>query len=198
MGPSNERQSAVRAALDEVKRIAARAPLSRERLAEILQHLLVLAAHTDWWQADDYPDPDADERHARYLISEQPDRTLALYLNVMRPGNRIAPHDHTTWATIAAVDGVEFNHLYRRTDDGSEPGVAQLEHFATIEVGPGRGVALLPDDIHAVEIRGEAPIRHLHLYGRALETLDQRVAYDLETGRYAPMAIGVATRRRPD
>ena len=192
---SNERQSAVRSALDQVEQLAARAPLSRERLDEILRHLLALAAHTDWWQADDYPDPDAGERHARYLISEQPDQTLALYLNVMRPGNKIAPHDHTTWATIAAVDGVEFNHLYRRSDDGSEPGVAQLDHFATVEVGPGHGIALLPDDIHAVEIRGETPIRHLHLYGRSLETLDRRVAFDLATGRYAPMAIGVATRR---
>lgn len=195
MSLSSERQSAVRSALEQVKSIATSAPPSRSSLDEILQQLLRLAANRQWWQADAYPDPDDGDRHARYLISEESDQTFALYLNVMRPGNKIAPHDHTTWATIAAVDGVEFNHLYRRADDGSEPGVARLDRFATIEVGPGRGIALLSDDIHAVEIRGETPIRHLHLYGRSLETLDQRVAYDLDTGRYAPMAIGVSTRR---
>lgn len=192
---SAERERAVSSALEEVKRIATRAPVSRESLDEILNHVLDLAAHTAWWQEAEYPGPEAGERHARYLISEKPDQTFALYLNVMRPGNKILPHDHTTWATIAAVDGVEFNHLYRRTDDGSQDGVATLEWVETLAVGPGKGVALLPDDIHAVEIRGEAPIRHLHLYGNALETLDKRVAFDLESGRYAPMKIGVATRR---
>src|SRR5471030_1170081 len=163
MAYSSARDTAVRSALAQVKTIASRAPLNRASLGEILDQLLPLASNKDWWQVGDFPPPEEGERHARYLISEEPDQTFALYLNVMRPGKKIAPHNHTTWATIAAVEGVEFNHLYQRTDDGSQEGVAVLEQVETLEVGPGKGVALLPDDIHAVEIRGEASIRHLHL-----------------------------------
>ncbi|WP_018607193.1 cysteine dioxygenase family protein [Uliginosibacterium gangwonense] len=189
------RQQTVDAALLRVKSIVARGPLDRQALADILQELKALAAQPELWLEADFPPPEEGVRHARYLIREEADKTFALYLNVMKPDNRILPHNHTTWATIAAVEGVEFNHLYTRTDDGSKPGYATLVHERTLEVGPGSGVALLPDDIHAVEIRGDAPIRHLHLYGRALETLTERLSFNLEDKSCSIMSIGVTTRR---
>ncbi|SDC70771.1 Predicted metal-dependent enzyme of the double-stranded beta helix superfamily [Cupriavidus sp. YR651] len=195
MSIAKQRQAAVGDAIESIREIVAKEGVTRDALAEVLTRVEDLAAHADLWNAADYPPPEPGERQARYLIAEDADQTYALYLNVMRPGKRIPPHNHTTWACVAGVSGIEFNDVYARTDDGSQPGVGTLAHVKTVEVGPRSGIALLPDDIHAVEIRGEDVIRHLHMYGRSLETLTDRLTFDLETGRCQVMSVGVQTRR---
>lgn len=196
MSIAPQRDAAVQAALDQIKTLAV-GPVDRPALGRILAILQQLAERPELWSEVDFPPPEAGERQARYLISEEPNQTFALYLNVLRPGKLTPVHNHTTWACIAAVEGVEHNHLYTRLDDGSLPGVARLAFDHTLEVGPGQGVALLPDDIHAVQIHGDAIIRHLHLYGRALETLSERIMFDLDNDTYTIMPIGVTTRRGP-
>ena len=102
------------------------------------------------------------------------------------PGNATKPHDHTTWAVVSAVDGQELNRVYRRTDDGSAPGRASLELEREVMVEPGRGIALMPEDIHSIHTSGTAPAWHLHVYGLALEKLDTRQGFDLEQGTVQP------------
>ncbi|MGN6702016.1 MAG: hypothetical protein ACTHKB_03520 [Burkholderiaceae bacterium] len=193
MSQTQDRKQGVAAFIDAAKRNTSGA-VTRQDLDKVLNDLIDIARREDWWSAQEFPAPTGEELQARYLIHEEPDSTYALYLNVMKPGKKIVPHNHTTWACIAAVEGTESNYLYERTDDGAQPGHATLKQTGVKEVGPGSGIALLADDIHAVRIE-DASIRHLHMYGLALEKLDKRVAFDLDSNTCKTMSVGVKTRR---
>lgn len=167
--------------------------VDRESLNQVMLALVELASHKEWWCLDKYEEPSDDNLQNRYLIHKEPDDGYALYLNVMKPGKKIVAHDHTTWACIAGVVGTETNFIYERLDDGSVPGKATLKQSDTILVVPGSGVALLGDDIHAVKIE-DSVIRHLHFYGRPLEVLNERKAFNLEDNSYTIKDIGVQSR----
>ncbi len=153
----------------------------------ILAEMLDLAGHEALFpQAEFPPPPEGEKGSRRYLLQEDPDGRFAIYLLALNPGNSTKPHDHTTWAVVSAVDGQELNRVYRRTDDGSVPGHASLELAREVMVEPGRGIALMPEDIHSIHTFGAAPTRHLHVYGLALEKLDARQGFDLEQGTVQP------------
>lgn len=192
---NDSRDQATEALLADVQTILENQTLDHDLLAQIRERLIQLAGQSSLWSAHDFPQSAGATLHARYFIAQAGDMTL--YLNVMRPGNKTPPHNHTTWACIAAVSGDEQNYLYERIDDGSVAGKAELRQTAHIIVSPGGGVALMPEDIHHVQIVGNQAIRHLHLYGRPLEMLDERLSFDIEAGTCKVMDLGVKTRKAP-
>ncbi|MCC7429085.1 MAG: cysteine dioxygenase family protein [Alphaproteobacteria bacterium] len=182
-----ERERAIRATMACVRRIEAEQGVSRAALEAIKAELLALAARTPLFPPGDFPPPPAGDRgHRRYVLHQQADGRFALYLNALNPGRGTAPHDHTTWACVAAIEGEGLNRLYAREDDAALPGRARLHLVREVLVRPGQGIALMPDDIHSIHIAGARPARLLHCYGLALEKLHRRVGYDLETGAVLP------------
>ena len=190
---TTNRKTAVNTLLAKAVVIQKERAMSRSSVERIRTALLELAMQREFWNETDYPAPAGDERQNRFLIG-QGESGVSLYLNVLCPGKRIPPHNHTTWACIAGVEGVEENTFFDRVDDGSVPGRAEITTREVVVVGPGAGIAMLGEDIHSVEIKGSQTIRHLHFYGRPLETLDQRIFFDQEAGTYQLMEMSANTK----
>ncbi|MGQ2997603.1 cysteine dioxygenase family protein [Variovorax sp.] len=181
-----QRRIAVDQALADIRAIAAAQPLDRAVLARITARLEKLAANAALFTREDFPPPAASEgvgASTRYRLNPgDGDDDVALYLNSINPGKTSIPHNHTTWATIVAVEGQEENRVYRRTDDGSDPARARLELEREVTVQPGTSIAFLPEDLHSIHVIGDRPTLHFHLYGQPLETLSRRIGVNLETG----------------
>ncbi|MGG5812300.1 cysteine dioxygenase [Falsiroseomonas sp. CW058] len=177
------RSTAVSATIDRIRAIEAEAGVTRPALERIKAELLALAAQEHLFPSHVFPPPAPGQKGAnRYLLQEDAGNRFALYLNALNPGNATKPHDHTTWAVVVAVEGQELNKVYERTDDGSDPEKCELRVREEVMVEPGRGICLMPEDIHSIHTQGDRPTRHLHMYGLALEKLDNRRAFDPETG----------------
>jgi predicted metal-dependent enzyme (double-stranded beta helix superfamily) len=189
-----DRSRLVQALIRGTRAILDAAPLDRTALDRIRANILAIAARRELWREADYPSPEPGEQQNRFLIGQEDADGISLYLNVLRAGKKIPPHNHTTWACVAAVDGIEHNTLYDRLDDGSVPGKAEIRAREVVAIAPGTALAMLPDDVHSVEIKGDQVIRHLHFYGRPLETLDQRLTFDMENGTCKIMRMAVKTR----
>ncbi|AVS74780.1 cysteine dioxygenase family protein [Paracidovorax cattleyae] len=183
---AERRRQAVDAALADVRRLAAQGTPDRAALSAITERLEQLAAHKDLFSRADFPPPAETAgvgASTRYRLNPADgDGGLALYLNSINPGKTTAPHNHTTWAVIVAVEGQEVNRLYERTDDRSDPARARIHVAREFTVQPGAPIAFLPDDIHSIAVVGTEPTLHFHLYGQPLETLTGRVAIDPDTG----------------
>jgi len=154
-------------------------PASLQRIEAALARL---AARHSLFDPQEFPAAPAAGNVALYQLRVQDDDALALYLNVLQPGQQTQPHNHKTWAVIPAIAGQELNRVYRRCDDGSDPTRATLEVVREVTVEPGRSISFMPEDIHSIHGHGSGIIRHLHMYGCPLDKLTQREGFDLQTG----------------
>ncbi|MBR0647064.1 cysteine dioxygenase family protein [Plastoroseomonas hellenica] len=181
------RTAAVAATIERIRAIEADQGVTRASLDAIKTEMLALAAQEHLFPLAEFSPPPAGEKGSRrYLLQEDPNNRFALYMNALNPGNSTKPHDHTTWAVVVAVEGQELNKVYKRFDDGSDPDRCDLRVDHEVMVEQGRGIALMPEDIHSIHTTGDRPTRHLHMYGLALEKLDNRRAFDAETGEVKP------------
>jgi predicted metal-dependent enzyme (double-stranded beta helix superfamily) len=184
MNRQSERQQLVQDTVASIAELFRDREPDRDLLRLASEKLQRLAQASHLFPLSDFPPPSAESgsTSSRYLLSEQPDRQFALYVNTIIPGKFTKPHNHGTWAVIVALSGEELNRIYRRTDDGSDPNRATLEQIREVVVRPGNPIEFMPQDIHSIHVDGTETVRHLHFYGRALDTLIDRVGFDIESG----------------
>ena len=185
---ASDRARAVEAFLAQVRSLLhPGAAASHDTLQPVADALVRLGQRGALFPAAHFP-VDAEHPAQVYRLAEDADGGFALYLSAGVAGKAQPPHDHTTWAVIAGVEGNERNELYRREKTG-DPARDALVHQRTVDVASGSAVVLLPDDVHTIELVGGQDGRHLHFYGRALELLDKRVVFEgAEGGSYRHFA----------
>lgn len=179
-----QRADAVAGTLAAIRAIIHRQGVTAQALEAIKERLCELAARGALFAAESFPAAgDGISDYRRYSLHVDADQQFALYLNVLNPGKNSAPHNHTTWVVVAAVEGEELNRRYRWVGPREPIEAASLALVDSVAVRPGGGIAFMPDDFHSIHIQGEQPARQLHLYGRALETLHERLGFDEVSGR---------------
>ena len=178
---ADDRNEAVSHAIEAIRRIEAEDGVTRPALERIRGELVRLAERAELFPADSFP-LEPDVRSRIYRLSEDADNRFALYMSAGVAGKDTPPHDHTTWAVIAGLRGKEHNRLYRRVDDGSNPGRGEVRHVDTVIVERGSGVCLMPDDIHSIHLEGDPPTLMFHMYGMGLGNLPDRIYFDRNSG----------------
>jgi predicted metal-dependent enzyme (double-stranded beta helix superfamily) len=177
MDREQERASAVKEAVNDIRAIEAAQGVTRDALERMKARLIALAKRTDLFTPEDFPAPPADSERLStlYRIWEDEDHRFALYANAARAGVRSPAHNHTVWAVIVGISGEELNRFYEKAPEG-------VRETGRAVVKQGTGVAFLPDDLHSIHI--DAPALNLHMYGKGLEQLHKREYYKEEEKRW--------------
>lgn len=143
---------------------------------KIIQQVIPLArriANESGWIQESFYECDPDQGFGITVLHEESDHTLLVEAIAWLPGRGVAPHDHQTWGVVVGLDGDEVNVNWRREDDGTKPGYADLVVQNEVSVGPGEVIAFLPDDIHSVRNESEKTSLSLHIYGKTLARIDR-------------------------
>jgi len=171
----------------DLRALAARTDDPARMIEAVRPLALRLAADKRWVRPEHYTCDEA-QGFGVHLLHEEPDHTLAIFAISWLPGRGAPPHNHATWAVVAGVDGPERNTFWKRVDDGSRPGHAEIVQSASKTFGEGEVVSLLPDGIHSVVNETDRVTMSLHLYGKHLNYTG-RSTYDPDTQTEQPFIV---------
>jgi predicted metal-dependent enzyme (double-stranded beta helix superfamily) len=124
-----------------------------------------------------------------FKLHEEVDHSLAIFVVTWLPGEETPPHDHGTWAVIAGLRGRETNHWWKRLDDGSRPGYAELTRAGKARVEEGEVIAMGARRIHSVQNDSRDLSVSLHIYGMHVD-YTERSKFDPGKRTSSPYAFG--------
>lgn len=185
-------RQAARTAMAEVKLILKERGLNEAALESMKEVLVQLTLRDGLFPADVFcPMEHGRNQNILYCLAEDPDGTNALYLSSERhlEDRSTLPHNHLTWAVIVGVEGKELNKLYERTDDGSVPGKGAVRQTSEVELSRGKGICLMPEEIHSVHAKGGNTMLSMHVYGLSMPRQTERIEF---------LADGTTRNRKPN
>ena len=142
------------------------------------------------WFSSDYRVVDEEQGFGLHLLFEEDNHDLAVFVIAWAPGKGLAAHNHKTWAVVSGIEGQEHETNYKRLDDGSKQGFADLEITHEETLYPGKAVCCLPEDIHSVWNNGDKIAVSLHTYGRHLNHTGRSV-FDVAAKTESPCIVKV-------
>lgn len=150
----------------------------RSGLAEVRDHLEKLLHNPDLLKTH-LGDPPPYTRLT--TIGHDPETDVHVLVHGREKGSTSSVHDHgPCWVVYGSYSGRTDITLYRRTDDGREPGRASLEKKDLQHLSPGVVYPYLPGQIHSTHaVEGPAVVFRFLSYD--LEKVE-RYRYSLEKG----------------
>jgi len=136
------------------------------KVAEKVKPFAKKLAAAPGWLKPEHRTANEKQGFGVYLLHEEPDHDLAVFVLTWLPDRGTMPHNHMTWAVVAGIEGEEHEVEWSRTDDGSKSGSAKIEKTGEVTLKPGQVSACKPEDIHSVWNTGTEMSISLHTYGR--------------------------------
>jgi len=117
--------------------------------------------------------------YGRYMLHRAPLFNVSTV--VWGPGDTAKAHNHDTWGLVGVVENELQETRFRRRDDGSKEGYAELEITGTNCNAAGMVSTLLPpgDDIHEMLNVTQKNTVEVHVYGKDLANM-KRLRFDPE------------------
>jgi predicted metal-dependent enzyme (double-stranded beta helix superfamily) len=133
-----------------------------DRIKPLAKHL---ATNTSWLKLE-HRKCDEAQGFGVHLLHEEENHDLAVFVLSWLPDRGTMPHNHKTWAVVAGIEGKEHEVEWKRMDDGSKSGHAELEKRRELTMGAGDVTVCMPESIHSVWNTGDKLSLSLHTYGR--------------------------------
>lgn len=176
--------------VEDLRRIQATVSDELEILHQVRPLALKAVQAKDCWLTEKLYGASEEQGFGVHMLHEEPDHSLAVMAIAWLPGRGAAPHDHGTWAVVAGVDGPERNDFYKRVDDGTQTGHAELRKVGQNVYSEGDVVAMPSGMIHGVWNDGDSVSVSLHIYGKHINHT-ARSKYDLESNTASPFIVSL-------
>lgn len=189
----NEADYSIGQLVADLERVRSQFKDEREIVAAVRPLALRAARSTASWLEGGLYRADPVQGFGVHVLHEKADHSLAVLAVCWLPHRGAPPHDHGTWAVVAAVDGPERNEFFERADDRSRPGYAELRKVGEKVFQAGEVVGMPAGVIHSIWNDTEATTLSLHIYGMH-PNFTERSQFDVENKTEMPFKVAVVQR----